>query len=103
MSEEQLKDRIAELELAVKTLNDLWTKECHRVTELEKAYLDVAFQLAKYKAKDKQNSKQTQPTPPKIDPWLYEAKQCSRCSMDFDMITGYVCPRPYCPTFLKIT
>ena len=45
----------------------------------------------------------TQPTPPKIDPWLYEAKRCSRCSMDFDMITGYVCPRPSCPTFLKVT
>jgi hypothetical protein len=44
-----------------------------------------------------------QPTIPKIDPWLYEAKRCSRCSMDFNMITGYVCPRTYCPTFLKVT
>jgi len=50
-------DRIAELELAVKTLNDLWTKKSHRVDELEEAYLDIAFQLAKYKARDNQNAK----------------------------------------------
>lgn len=50
-------DRIAELQLAVKTLNDLWTKEYHRVNELEEAYLDISFQLAKYKARDNQNAK----------------------------------------------
>ena len=45
----------------------------------------------------------TQPTLPKIDPWLYEAKRCSKCSLEFDMITGYVCPITNCPTFLKAT